>query len=186
MRNIIRWDFFTLMSTIYVILSCAWCVKHSYSLLCLFPHRVAVLDKVTDFLLFLGKLLIVGIVGRNDFIFRPKVSLRWWQLCLNSNPITPHYLLYRDFLFLLLLWKNQSSRGGCSISELLLGANIGEKVHIYLYISIAGPHDISVCRHYWPIVAHCRCICIDVYVLWYAPLIKLFLRLENMLGFKMV
>lgn len=27
-------------------------------------RRVAVLDKVTDFLLFLGKLLIVGIVGR--------------------------------------------------------------------------------------------------------------------------
>uniref|UniRef100_A0A8C4H1K2 Choline transporter-like protein n=1 Tax=Dicentrarchus labrax TaxID=13489 RepID=A0A8C4H1K2_DICLA len=36
--------------------------------------RVAVLDKVTDFLLFLGKLLIVGIVGRRAFILRPKVS----------------------------------------------------------------------------------------------------------------
>uniref|UniRef100_A0A8C2WL24 Choline transporter-like protein n=1 Tax=Cyclopterus lumpus TaxID=8103 RepID=A0A8C2WL24_CYCLU len=36
--------------------------------------RVAVLDKVTDFLLFLGKLLIVGIVGRGAFIFRPKMS----------------------------------------------------------------------------------------------------------------
>ena len=35
----------------------------------LFPHglyRVAVLDKVTDFLLFLGKLLIVGIVGESS------------------------------------------------------------------------------------------------------------------------
>lgn len=30
-------------------------------------RRVAVLDKVTDFLLFLGKLLIVGIVGRKTF-----------------------------------------------------------------------------------------------------------------------
>lgn len=30
---------------------------------CFSPYRVAVLDKVTDFLLFLGKLLIVGIVG---------------------------------------------------------------------------------------------------------------------------
>lgn len=29
-----------------------------------FFFRVAVLDKVTDFLLFLGKLLIVGIVGK--------------------------------------------------------------------------------------------------------------------------
>lgn len=45
------------------------------SLLCPFQHRVAVLDKVTDFLLFLGKLLIVGIVGRRTFIFRPKVSV---------------------------------------------------------------------------------------------------------------
>ncbi|GAA6073781.1 choline transporter-like protein 2 isoform X1, partial [Tachysurus ichikawai] len=31
--------------------------------------RVAVLDKVTDFLLFLGKLLIVGIVGIGSFFF---------------------------------------------------------------------------------------------------------------------
>lgn len=30
----------------------------------IFFFRVAVLDKVTDFLLFLGKLLIVGIVGK--------------------------------------------------------------------------------------------------------------------------
>lgn len=44
----------------------------SYSLLLLFHHRVAVLDKVTDFLLFLGKLLIVGIVGRNTFVFTPE------------------------------------------------------------------------------------------------------------------
>lgn len=29
---------------------------------------MAVLDKVTDFLLFLGKLLIVGIVGRKTFL----------------------------------------------------------------------------------------------------------------------
>lgn len=41
---------------------------------CLFDHRVAVLDKVTDFLLFLGKLLIVGIVGMRAFIFRPTLS----------------------------------------------------------------------------------------------------------------
>uniref|UniRef100_A0A672YBB2 Choline transporter-like protein n=1 Tax=Sphaeramia orbicularis TaxID=375764 RepID=A0A672YBB2_9TELE len=34
--------------------------------------RVAVLDKVTDFLLFLGKLLIVGIVGTELFIFRQR------------------------------------------------------------------------------------------------------------------
>lgn len=33
----------------------------------LFHCRVAVLDKVTDFLLFLGKLLIVGIVGMTAF-----------------------------------------------------------------------------------------------------------------------
>lgn len=39
-----------------------------------FHHRVAVLDKVTDFLLFLGKLLIVGIVGMRAFIFRPTLS----------------------------------------------------------------------------------------------------------------
>lgn len=32
-------------------------------------HRVAVLDKVTDFLLFLGKLLIVGIVGKRGFFY---------------------------------------------------------------------------------------------------------------------
>lgn len=33
-----------------------------------FTLRVAVLDKVTDFLLFLGKLLIVGIVGRKTLL----------------------------------------------------------------------------------------------------------------------
>lgn len=37
--------------------------------------RVAVLDKVTDFLLFLGKLLIVGIVGRMKS-FRPNMTQR--------------------------------------------------------------------------------------------------------------
>lgn len=30
--------------------------------------RVAVLDKVTDFLLFLGKLLIVGLVGESVYV----------------------------------------------------------------------------------------------------------------------
>lgn len=40
----------------------------------IFHNRVAVLDKVTDFLLFLGKLLIVGIVGMRAFIFRPTLS----------------------------------------------------------------------------------------------------------------
>lgn len=34
------------------------------SILNVYSFRVAVLDKVTDFLLFLGKLLIVGIVGK--------------------------------------------------------------------------------------------------------------------------
>lgn len=50
-------------------------VTLSYSLLRPLQHRVAVLDKVTDFLLFLGKLLIVGIVGRSAAIFRPNVSV---------------------------------------------------------------------------------------------------------------
>lgn len=42
------------------------CLCHMCPAQCLFcshPYRVAVLDKVTDFLLFLGKLLIVGLVG---------------------------------------------------------------------------------------------------------------------------
>lgn len=56
--------------------------------------RVAVLDKVTDFLLFLGKLLIVGIVGKcmvvpfsvnnNDVMssheYRPYELPSWYQL----------------------------------------------------------------------------------------------------------
>lgn len=91
-------------------------------------HRVAVLDKVTDFLLFLGKLLIVGIVGRRAFIFRPNIVFSTLERDL-SNSL---FFLYRHLLFLLLLWKNQSDRGCCSISELLLGANTGER-HMYLY-----------------------------------------------------
>uniref|UniRef100_A0A7N8WVK6 Choline transporter-like protein n=1 Tax=Mastacembelus armatus TaxID=205130 RepID=A0A7N8WVK6_9TELE len=59
---------------------CFWCLEKCIKFLnrnayimshipCPFQHRVAVLDKVTDFLLFLGKLLIVGIVGIFSFFF---------------------------------------------------------------------------------------------------------------------
>ena len=33
----------------------------------IFNHRVAVLDKVTDFLLFIGKLTITGGMGKTEF-----------------------------------------------------------------------------------------------------------------------
>lgn len=61
---------------------------------CLFHHRVAVLDKVTDFLLFLGKLLIVGIVGMRAFIFRPTLSGDDWSFSSN-----PDWLLIQTGIF---------------------------------------------------------------------------------------
>lgn len=84
---------------------------------------MAVLDKVTDFLLFLGKLLIVGIVGRKTFL-KAKAHLEKEK----KNPLTFH--LRRDLLFLLLLWKNQSSGGCCTVPELLLGADTGAQPNI--------------------------------------------------------
>lgn len=52
--------------------------------LCNFFCRVAVLDKVTDFLLFLGKLLIVGIVGKIYLIFG------WTQVIYPTNQRRDH------------------------------------------------------------------------------------------------
>lgn len=60
MRNIIRWVLTYTIRT--VIQSVLYFIYNMCS-----ERRVAVLDKVTDFLLFLGKLLIVGIVGRKTF-----------------------------------------------------------------------------------------------------------------------
>lgn len=60
MRNIIRWVLTYAIRT--VIQSILYFIYNMCS-----ERRVAVLDKVTDFLLFLGKLLIVGIVGRKTF-----------------------------------------------------------------------------------------------------------------------
>lgn len=88
-------------------------------------HRVAVLDKVTDFLLFLGKLLIVGIVGRKTFL-KAQAHLEKEE----KNPLTLN--LRRDLLFLLLLWKNQSSGGCRAVSELLLGADTGEEPNMMI------------------------------------------------------
>lgn len=65
------------------------------SIWCLFHHRVAVLDKVTDFLLFLGKLLIVGIVGMWAFIFRPLLSGE----TIGDSHLNPDWLLLQTGIF---------------------------------------------------------------------------------------
>lgn len=88
---------------------------------------MAVLDKVTDFLLFLGKLLIVGIVGRKTFL-RAKA----FKSTSGEGGEKLTFYLCRDLLFLLLLWKNQSSGGCCAVPELLLGADTGEEANIMI------------------------------------------------------
>lgn len=89
---------------------------------------MAVLDKVTDFLLFLGKLLIVGIVGRKTFL-RAKA---FKSTSGEGGKKTLTFYLCRDLLFLLLLRKNQSSGGCCAVPELLLGADTGEEANIMI------------------------------------------------------
>lgn len=54
-----------------------------------FQHfRVAVLDKVTDFLLFLGKLLVVGLVGESTSC-RPMLRPRWCLCNEQKWPLLP-------------------------------------------------------------------------------------------------
>lgn len=63
-----------------------------------FHHRVAVLDKVTDFLLFLGKLLIVGIVGTTAFRFWSSSSSS--SGCLQKSSIPARHFNPLTFLFI--------------------------------------------------------------------------------------
>lgn len=70
MRNIIR---FVLMSVVSVHAACVLSdlsyvnvLERVGSVLLFVPSRVVVLDKVTDLLLFFGKLLVVGGVGETD------------------------------------------------------------------------------------------------------------------------
>ncbi|XP_060774517.1 choline transporter-like protein 2 isoform X3 [Neoarius graeffei] len=80
--------------------------------------RVAVLDKVTDFLLFLGKLLIVGIVGIGSFFFfsgritaveeaAPSLNYYWVPILFNlysttslsfNVPSLQSYILHQNLL----------------------------------------------------------------------------------------
>lgn len=85
------------------------------------------LDKVTDFLLFLGKLLIVGIVGKDAAILlRPAIA----RSRAEGRPFVSRALVSlgarRDLLLLLLLRKDQSRGGGRAVSQLLLGPHTGE------------------------------------------------------------
>lgn len=123
MRNMIRWlhlfvilefgtnalEFiFQVWFHLIVSLFCLQRIKD-----CLSSFRVAVLDKVTDFLLFLGKLLIVGLVGEsvyiilvlNTWIFRWPCTASWTRvhMCIDG------YILYVSWLldlksYLIMIW----------------------------------------------------------------------------------
>ena len=88
--------------------------------------RVAVLDKVTDFLLFLGKLLIVGIVGTDSSVLRLQSRLHVVESSVVCWSHPPSVSPCRDLLLLLLLWKDQSCGGDRAVSQLLLGPHTGE------------------------------------------------------------
>lgn len=47
-------------------------------MICSLLNRVAVLDKVTDFLLFLGKILVAGGVGKPNDFFQTLCSTFWY------------------------------------------------------------------------------------------------------------
>lgn len=57
--------------------------------------------------------------------------------------------LCRDLLFLLLLWKNQGRWRCSSISELLLGANIGEVLFDYCVTLTCGASHHSTVYDLW-------------------------------------
>ena len=132
---------------------------HTYILTCMslflfHLYRVTVLDKVTDFLLFLGKLLIVGLVGERNYLFPGASSpitrrileseFQWaWLrglavraldfvevtfLPLTTNPVMGSILPFclRSLCLLFLLWKSEGFWRHSAHPQLLLGSHPGK------------------------------------------------------------
>uniref|UniRef100_A0A8D0AHH1 Choline transporter-like protein n=1 Tax=Sander lucioperca TaxID=283035 RepID=A0A8D0AHH1_SANLU len=90
---------------------CFWCLekfvkfinRNAYIIVC---GLVAVLDKVTDFLLFLGKLLIVGLVGEsgylksllpNQSVLIHNVYMYFWLSCPHQTVVVLSYFIAHGF-----------------------------------------------------------------------------------------